>query len=435
MWLIFLLDAILGIVSLSLADVFATSSHVTRYVTISMPALIIRWFPLVGGLGWGRIRLSLLFKPIDIKLPPFVSGYQVATLSVKSLSATQIRASPTSLSVLIETETDSFELCDPEEVDNDDDEADTPDCTPSKSELQVSRTASIKSLGSAARSSFDFSQAVDVEWEITKPIRLAVQYRHSCNVLLRFFSKTNVRRKKRVRGIACFRLDDVPDGREYGKCVPIFETDEVRTAVKASYDFEQDNDDDSDVPPAGTPDVVDTPGTSKSAGTPGPGDVQVLGFVNLKFKIYPGVSKVHQKLCKKDLRFKRVYEAWEMAREVEKGWDKVNSRDVTRIAKDEARLKAGRPRESTDGVGVTRNRLDDEAGDYNDDDDDDDELDEDEDENVGTVDGTGSAQRTPNKKTSKGSLDDHETGILSEAKAHAKALHKRVSGSGFFELG
>ncbi|SPC65915.1 uncharacterized protein UHOD_04743 [Ustilago sp. UG-2017b] len=46
-------DAILGVVPIKLSDLFKESSQVTQF------------FPLAGGVGHGRIRLSLLFRPIE----------------------------------------------------------------------------------------------------------------------------------------------------------------------------------------------------------------------------------------------------------------------------------------------------------------------------------------------------------------------------------
>lgn len=46
-------DAILGVVPIKLSDLFRESSQVTQF------------FPLAGGVGHGRIRLSLLFRPVE----------------------------------------------------------------------------------------------------------------------------------------------------------------------------------------------------------------------------------------------------------------------------------------------------------------------------------------------------------------------------------
>jgi len=51
-------DPIIGVVPLKLSDVLQTSSQSTR------------WYPLDGGIGFGRIRISLLFRSVELRLPP-----------------------------------------------------------------------------------------------------------------------------------------------------------------------------------------------------------------------------------------------------------------------------------------------------------------------------------------------------------------------------
>jgi hypothetical protein len=65
-------DPILGVVPLKLSDILQTSSQVTR------------WYPLDGGVGFGRIRISLLFRSIETKLPPNQLGWDVGTFEFKS---------------------------------------------------------------------------------------------------------------------------------------------------------------------------------------------------------------------------------------------------------------------------------------------------------------------------------------------------------------
>ncbi|KAI9733708.1 MAG: hypothetical protein M1834_003313 [Cirrosporium novae-zelandiae] len=60
-------DPILGVVPLKLSDILETSSQVTR------------WYPLDGGIGFGRIRISLLFRSVETKLPPNMLGWDVGT--------------------------------------------------------------------------------------------------------------------------------------------------------------------------------------------------------------------------------------------------------------------------------------------------------------------------------------------------------------------
>ncbi|KAL4808388.1 hypothetical protein BDV18DRAFT_134853 [Aspergillus unguis] len=69
-------DPILGVVPLKLSDLFQTSSQVTR------------WYPLDGGIGFGRIRISLLFRHVETKLPPQMLGWDVGTFKFTSANMT-----------------------------------------------------------------------------------------------------------------------------------------------------------------------------------------------------------------------------------------------------------------------------------------------------------------------------------------------------------
>ena len=65
-------DPILGVVPLRLSDILQTSSQVTR------------WYPLDGGIGFGRVRISLLFRSIETRLPPNMLGWDVGTFEFLS---------------------------------------------------------------------------------------------------------------------------------------------------------------------------------------------------------------------------------------------------------------------------------------------------------------------------------------------------------------
>lgn len=65
-------DPILGVVPLKLSDILETASQVTR------------WYPLDGGIGFGRVRISLLFRSIETRLPPNMLGWDVGTFEFRS---------------------------------------------------------------------------------------------------------------------------------------------------------------------------------------------------------------------------------------------------------------------------------------------------------------------------------------------------------------
>ena len=65
-------DPILGVVPLRLSELLEKRSQVTR------------WYPLDGGIGFGRIRISLLFRSMETKLPPNMLGWDVGTFEFTS---------------------------------------------------------------------------------------------------------------------------------------------------------------------------------------------------------------------------------------------------------------------------------------------------------------------------------------------------------------
>ena len=65
-------DPLLGVIPLKVSDVFQTSSQVTR------------WYPLDGGIGFGRARISLLLRHVETKLPPCMLGWDVGTFQILS---------------------------------------------------------------------------------------------------------------------------------------------------------------------------------------------------------------------------------------------------------------------------------------------------------------------------------------------------------------
>jgi len=65
-------DPIIGVVPLKLSDILQTSSQASR------------WYPLDGGIGFGRVRISLLFRSTELKLPPQQLGWDVGTFEFLS---------------------------------------------------------------------------------------------------------------------------------------------------------------------------------------------------------------------------------------------------------------------------------------------------------------------------------------------------------------
>jgi len=66
------LDPILGVVELKLNEVFRNESVVSRY------------YPIQGGIGYGKVRVSLLFRSIDTVLPRMLLGADIGSVEVVS---------------------------------------------------------------------------------------------------------------------------------------------------------------------------------------------------------------------------------------------------------------------------------------------------------------------------------------------------------------
>ncbi|ORY07468.1 hypothetical protein K493DRAFT_101449 [Basidiobolus meristosporus CBS 931.73] len=70
-------DPVLGMVLVRLSEVTQKSSMQRKQHT--------QWFPLKGGIGFGKIRISFLFKPVLLTLPRELCGFEVGTLEVRRI--------------------------------------------------------------------------------------------------------------------------------------------------------------------------------------------------------------------------------------------------------------------------------------------------------------------------------------------------------------
>lgn len=78
-------DPIIGVVPLKLSDILQTASQSSR------------WYPLDGGIGFGRIRISLLFRSVELRLPPTQLGFgEIGTFEFLSDSITTAGFAPSS---------------------------------------------------------------------------------------------------------------------------------------------------------------------------------------------------------------------------------------------------------------------------------------------------------------------------------------------------
>lgn len=301
-------DPIIGLVSLRLKDVLKDKCQFTR------------WFPLVGGRGWGRIRLSLLFKPFDMHLPQGISSFEAATLDILGLATTDMsELYGKQPSIVIETEHDSALLREPDDDDRSDEavsaraqnghgqayEAHNGQQTASPNSARDSRHSAVSDHTTKSHIHASHTSGNGVSWDISKPVRLAVMYRHSCSVVFSLVQRRKIKKSK-VHALATLRLDDCQDGVETTRKIPVYATASVRDAMRAARMF-------IDMGVQGG--TANTPhGVLRGGDIP---QVELVGFITVTFVLHSGMSRVHHILKKRDLKFRHVYEAWEAARLLE----------------------------------------------------------------------------------------------------------------------
>ncbi|VBB77881.1 Putative protein similar to meiotically up-regulated gene 190 protein of Schizosaccharomyces pombe [Podospora comata] len=169
-------DPIIGVVPLKLSDVLQTSSQSTR------------WYPLDGGIGFGRIRISLLFRSVELRLPRNELSFgEVGTFEFLS------------------------------------DRISTVNYNPGENTKLKLRTG-----GSSASIKGSFCHGTQegngIEWDISgegkaQKVRLPVRFRYRSPVFFEFHPSG---KRRKTDTFAVFWLCDVPDSEEKDFNIPIW---------------------------------------------------------------------------------------------------------------------------------------------------------------------------------------------------------------------
>ncbi|WVQ72521.1 hypothetical protein IAR50_002078 [Cryptococcus sp. DSM 104548] len=303
-------DPILGLIELDLKSILSKTSNITR------------WFPLNGGLGWGRIRLSLLWKSLDLSLPKGNSGYEVATAQIRSLAFTPVDGSDEegkkTMRVVVRTDSDQR----------------TVDLTPSPAQSFIG-----DGLPTSPTFSRSFSSLTPSNQAFALPTNhhptLAVMYRHSSSIHISILaprSKSRVGRRKRL-GAGMIRLGDVMDG-EGKRRVGVWQGGEDEGQgddEESEYDSDPNGTNGNTSRPT-SPSGINTTSLEKthslsrikshmskrSSISSRRQSRRLLGYLDVGWVLVPGISRAHRRIAKKDMRFGRVFEAWEAGRDLER---------------------------------------------------------------------------------------------------------------------
>jgi len=218
-------DAVLGIVLLKLTEVFVNASEVTRF------------YSLQEGVGHGRIRISLLWRPIDAKLPPNLLGFDTGTLEIRDVA---VRSA------------EDFSKC--------------------AVRMKVTTTPAQEKV---SRKSAEKRSDGEVVWSHEDVNQIPVRERYGAALLVSFKESTTLGGSgKKALGVLWLR--DIVDNDEGRVEIPLWRTKHGDySRLKLNY-----------VPPDGNLDYWDSDRES----------VERIGSVLLDLAFRPGISKRHHEL-------------------------------------------------------------------------------------------------------------------------------------------
>ncbi|KDN53005.1 hypothetical protein K437DRAFT_242815 [Tilletiaria anomala UBC 951] len=183
-------DAVLGLVSVRLADVLKDSGRHTD------------WHTLTGGLGFGRMKISVVFRSLDVQIPAALRGWNVGVLKVDKLGATIDRgAAGNEKNMAVIFETYGGRIC-------------------SASVEPVPVPVGSQEGGGALPSSSPASLRID--WPMREAMRLAIRQRYPCWVHVRLVQERRRPSKRPRIGHAVISLDHIVDRKPTTLRVPIF---------------------------------------------------------------------------------------------------------------------------------------------------------------------------------------------------------------------
>ncbi|QVM06989.1 hypothetical protein D8B26_001694 [Coccidioides posadasii str. Silveira] len=228
-------DPILGVVPLKLSEILHARSQVTR------------WYPLDGGIGYGRIRVSLLFRSVETQLPRHMLGWDVGTFEVVSGGIT---AKGFNHHVKVKLRT-------------------------SGSATSISRSA-CHDMQDGGGVYIDLGSE-----ESKRNTRLPVQHRYRSAVVVELPSGSTI-------GYSVIWLQDIADNEDAALDIPIWTTKNPQRLTQ-NY-IKEDN--------------------WEQKRSPGLEDLTIAGRLQLSCRFAPGFSEVHERLIA-DNNTRETFEAWE----------------------------------------------------------------------------------------------------------------------------
>lgn len=164
-------DALLGIVHLPLSEVFKNRSQRNGF------------WPISGGIGYGKIRLSMVWRSIQLQAPRNLVGWQYGTVNVQPIATSS-------------------------------------DCPQDLRYAKLKLKTNISTAKMYSRGSGEATWAASRD----RPLNLAVQKRYSCCLSIAFKDKKKLLGDKVAAFSVCW-LKDIPDQEELTLQLPIWKGD------------------------------------------------------------------------------------------------------------------------------------------------------------------------------------------------------------------
>lgn len=230
-------DPILGVVPLKISDLLQTSSQVTR------------WYPLDGGIGFGRIRISILFRSVETRLPPQMLGWDVGTFEFVSEKLTTVNFNQR-CKIKLRTGGSSGKI-----------------------------TKHVCSVDENNNLSFDLSDE-----NFRRSLRLPVKHRYRSPVVFEFHAQ----KKHHATGYAVFWLQHLVDNESTEIDIPIWSTKNGKRLTQ-NYITEQN---------------------WEAKKSPGLEDLHEIGRLRFTGRFTPGIDDSHERFVV-DSNSRETFETWE----------------------------------------------------------------------------------------------------------------------------
>ena len=263
-------DAVVGMVSLKIGDVLKTSGRNTA------------WYTLTGGIGHGRIKISILFRSIQVQIPAPLRGYGIGVVEIAAINATLKegnKAAEKDLQVLFETY---------------------------GGKQDIPATSAIPSTSGA-----------HYRWPLKEAVRIAVRQRYPSLLYLDLVSERRGPGKRARHGHAVVSLNRIADMVPTTVHVPIFEGEDEEAVEQDLFRVTSNEDELLKSSEVGI--VKETPVLEELCtisnrelpeGTLSKHGVTRVGTMEVSLVFFPGIAPEHKPLVAGDGEMRVAWETY-----------------------------------------------------------------------------------------------------------------------------